>query len=94
MAVSQTRVYSRAHAQVWEVISTADGDTTCTITHARGRIPDEVFLTPRLVGNELWSLDSKSKTNIVLKRTGAGVGSGDPAVQLSVLIGWNERRGA
>lgn len=94
MAVSQTKVYSRAQAQVWDVISTADADTTCTIPHARGRVPDVVLTSIRLTGTAKWTLNSKSKTNVVLTKTGGEVGSGDPAVQMSVLLQWIERSGA
>jgi len=94
MAVSVKKVYSRAHSQVWDVTSTADGDTTATITHGRNKAPDMVFITNRIIGTEIWTLFSKSKTTVVLSKPGVAVGGGDPNVQMTCLLRWSERSGA
>ena len=91
MAVTATKVYSRAGLQVWDVTSTVNGDTTITITHAAGRVPDYVTLTTRQITAELWVLDSKSIQTIVLNRP--GLAGGNAGVQLHVIIHWSERHG-
>ncbi len=92
MAVTETKVFSRAGVQVWDIISTVNGDTTATLNHAAGRIPDYVTLTSRQTTAELWTLTSKTLQNVVLTR--AGVAGGDAGVQLTAIVHWSERHGA
>lgn len=92
MAVSSTKVFSSASMEVYDVISTANGDTTATLTHARGREPDYVSLVTRETTAELWVLTSKSKTTVVCSR--AGVAGGSANVQLTATLHWAERHGS
>lgn len=88
MAVTLTTVVARGNKRVVDVEATADADTTATIPHGMGQIPQKVTLTELLqvaAAISAWAVTTFDATNVVLTK-GVGVGSGAAGVQLRCVI--------
>jgi len=89
MATSKTDVkVTGSFSRTWDVIATADADTTITITHGLTGITDanaNVVLTPLTAAGTLstWQRTSVSAADLVLTKSTA-VGSGAAPAQLRV----------
>lgn len=85
MATSSVAVVNNANYKSWNIIATADGDTTLVIAHGFGAIPDAVFLTPLTAAGRLsdW-IAATDATNITLTKTTVGSSGAAPA-QLKVV---------
>lgn len=78
----------------FDIIATADADTTITIPHGLRGVPEEVQIelagtAAGIVAGRLsnWGevLASRTATNIVINK-GTGAGSGSPDIQARILI--------
>lgn len=96
MAVTVTAVAQpsgqnvRGSLSIWDIIATADADTTATITHGLGGgvAPQDVQLTNLLqapAGVSAWAVTGFSATQITLTK-GTGVGSGNAGAQLRAIV--------
>lgn len=87
-AVTQAAGYPpRSQTSVWDVIATADADTTATITHGLIGTPQDIQITPLLqapAAVSLWAVTTINSTQVVLTK-GTGVGSGNAGAQLRVI---------
>jgi hypothetical protein len=95
MAVTVVRRHARAGVQVWDITATADGDTTATLNHAFGSVPQEVSITARQQvagGLSEWAATSITNQNVVLTKSTAG-GSGVAGIQATCIIRRAERHG-
>ncbi len=95
MAVTVTRVHARAGVQVWDITATADADTTATLNHAFGSVPQEVTITPvQQAAPELagWGATTIDAQNVVLTKSVLG-SSGVAGVQIKCIIRRAERHG-
>lgn len=74
--------------RAYDIIATADADSADTITHNIGLTPLEIIITPILAkgitGN--WSFTSANTTQVVITKNNVGVGSGDAAAQVRVIV--------
>jgi hypothetical protein len=90
MAVSITPVFATGKdSYIADVTATADGDTTATITHNLGAVPQEVTLTnliqaPAAVSDWAWTASPTANTITLTK--GTGVGSGNAGAQVRVIV--------
>jgi len=73
--------------RIADVIADADADTSATIAHELGVVPDEVTITPLLVAGRTshWIATTIDITNVIIAKTTL-VGSGDTAHQVRVII--------
>lgn len=88
MAVNLTTVVARGNKRIVDVEATADADTTATIPHGMGQIPQNVTLTELLqvaAAISAWAVTTLDATNVVLTK-GVGVGSGTAGAQLRCVI--------
>jgi len=88
MAVIVTTVVARGNKRVVDVEATADADTTATIPHGLGQIPQDVQLTELqqvAAAISAWVVTTFDATNVVLTK-GVGVGSGAAGVQVRAVI--------
>lgn len=91
MAVSVTNILAGTNTFIADVIATADGDTTATVTHglSAGGTPKEVQAT-KILSNALaaepgWSWAAPGATTVVGTKL-ATVGSGNAAAQQRVTV--------
>lgn len=90
MAVTLTVIRQgtpRTGMHIVDVAASADGDTTATIPHGLGAVPQSISFVPRTAAGLLstWIFTSADATNVVLTKSTA-VGSGAAPVQLRVTI--------
>jgi len=90
MAITIEKIESRASYEVYDVVTTLNGDQVVTIPLHRRRSPDWVAITHREVGSQLWTLTSQSAASVVLSRGALG---GSANRQLQVTVFWSERHG-
>lgn len=93
MAVTITEINAGPQAgaqavRIYDVIATADADTTATIAHGMGVAPEDIQLTPLLQAVALlagWAVTTKDATNVILtKATTAGSGNAGASVRVVV----------
>lgn len=91
MAFTNTAVgpaTATSYSRTYDIIASADADTTDTISHNLGILPIEVIITPLstkgITGN--WSFTSATATQIVIAKNNVGAGSGDAAAQVRVTL--------
>lgn len=90
-AVTITTVHDGTDTFIADVTASADGDTTATIPHTLGAIPEEVILTPTLsqalTALSAWAapVASIDATNVVCTKL-TSTGSGSATKQLRVTI--------
>lgn len=87
MAVTVTIVNAGTDTRISDVEATADADTTATIPHGLGAVPQEVTLTWLLTAGSLslWRATTIDGTNVVLTK-GTAVGSGAAGAQVRAII--------
>lgn len=90
MAITITKLLGRASVEVYDVITTLNGDDTVTITHNRNRATNWAAVTLREDSAQLWVLDSQTRNAVVFKRAAAG---GSANVQLQATLHWPQRHG-
>lgn len=88
-AVTQITGYPpRATMSIWDIIATADADTTATITHGLKVTPQVVIITPLLqapAALSLWAATTIDATSVVLtKATTASSGNAGAQVRVTV----------
>lgn len=89
MAVTVTAVLAGSNTYIADVIATADGDTTATITHGLAASPKEITLT-QLISQALtalsaWSATVPGATTSTLTKL-TSTGSGNAGAQLRCTI--------
>lgn len=89
MATTATAVasFDGVNLKAWDLVATADSDTTFTITHGLGFTPDEFWLSPFntvcYVGQ--YAITTVNSTQVVVtKNTAVGSGSGVAACRIYV----------
>lgn len=92
MAVTVTETHRSNVDVIAEVTATADADTTATIPHPFGRVPEHVEVTylgdPAIVAAAHWGVTSITDTQVVIeKATGAGSGGPNPSAQVHIELG-------
>jgi len=73
---------------VWDIIATADADTTATITHGLVGTPQDVQITSLLVAPALlsgWAVTAFGATTITLTKA-TTAGSGNAGAQVRVIV--------
>lgn len=90
MAVTLTTIRQgtpRTSMHIVDVAASADGDTTATIPHGLGVVPESVSFVPLSAAGLLstWIVSAINITNVVLTKSTAS-GSGAAPVQLRVTI--------
>jgi len=87
MAVTVTPITTGINNTVFDVIATADADTTATCTHNQNSTGVWIMLVPLLdaAHTSRWIVSSITATTIVLTK-GIGVGSGNAGAQLRVFV--------
>ena len=88
MAVNLTTVANRGNKRIVDVEATADADTTATIPHGMGQIPQHVTITELLqvvAAISAWAVTTIDATNVVLTK-GVGAGSGAAGAQIRCMI--------
>ena len=87
MAVTVNTIYSRDTVRIFEVIASADADTTATIAHGLADAPRVVWAVPILAAARisLWIVSAIDATNVTLLKA-ITVGSGDPGAQVRVFV--------
>lgn len=71
MAVTLTTIASRGNKLIVDVEATADADTTATIPHGMGQIPQKVTLTNLIqvaAALSLWAATTIDATNVILTK--------------------------
>lgn len=98
MAVTITQIFLGTNIQINDIIATADGDVAASYPILLGSgpigasaIPGEVYITPMLpqalAARSAWAVFWQSLATLNLSLTKqASAGSGNPAVQLRVVI--------
>lgn len=87
MAVNQTVVFDGVDSHIVDVEATADADTTATIPHTLGAIPQEVIVTglAAAAAISLWRATTIDATNVVLTKS-TTAGSGAAGVQVRMIV--------
>lgn len=94
MAVTVTPVTQAAgypprnQTYIADIIATADGDTTATITHGLVGTPQDIQITPLLQAPAAasgWAATTINSTQVVLTK-GTGAGSGNAGAQVRVIV--------
>lgn len=87
MAVNITTVFDGPDSHIVDIEATLDADTTATIPHTLGAVPDEVYILWRALAAtlSLWRATTIDGTNVVLTKS-TGVGSGAAGVQCRCII--------
>jgi len=88
-AVAQAAGYSpRNQSSIWDIVATADGDTTATITHGLIGTPQDIQLTPLLQAPALlsgWAVTGISATTVTLTKS-TTASSGNAGAQLRAVV--------
>lgn len=89
MAVTVTQVYRDSIMAVFDVTATADADAAAVVAHQLPGAPVFVQLTPlgtpALNTATAWSVTAVSAVSVTLGKA-TGVGSGDPAASVRVMV--------
>lgn len=87
MAVNLTVVFANADFRVVDIEATADADTTATIPHGLGAIPEDIVITglANAAAISLWRATTRDATNVVLTKS-TTAGSGAAGIQVRAYI--------
>lgn len=87
MAVTVTPVHAGSDFKTWDIIASADADTTATIAHGMAEAPRDVTIRPLLdaAHESRWFVSTADTTNVVLTK-GTAVGSGNASAQIRVQV--------
>jgi len=86
-AVTLTTVFAGTDSRIVDVEATADADTTATIPHSLGAVPQEATITWLLAAAaiSLWRATTIDGTNVVLTKA-TTAGSGAAGVQCRMIV--------
>jgi len=92
MATSATTVtVANQNFHVFNLIATADADTTLTFAHQLTFTPDTVFITalsPQgIASGWTWDPSATTGTNVAFVKTSTAMGTGNAAAQVRVWVG-------